>query len=126
MMDWKEKRKQIDKELKTKVVPILRQKGFTGTYPHFRRITEKKIDVLAFQFSQWGPQFYVEIAVASSKGVTLLDGKHFPPDIIKHNHCGQRARIGDNPFDFENEQFDLVVDKVITSLTEGEEWWIRN
>jgi len=36
-MDWKEK-KQIDKELKAKVVPILRQKGFTGTYPHFRRM----------------------------------------------------------------------------------------
>ena len=86
-MDWKEKRKQIDKELKAKVVPILRQKGFKGTYPHFRRITEKKIDILAFQFSQWGPQFYVEIAVAPSNGVNLLDGKHIPPDIVKHNHC---------------------------------------
>jgi len=125
-MEWKEKRKLIDKELKAKVVPILKQKGFKGTYPHFRRITEKKIDILAFLFGQWGPQFYVEIAVAPSKGVTLLNRKHFPPEIVKHNHCGHRRRIGDNPFDFENEQFDVVADKVIASSNEGEEWWIKN
>ena len=73
-----------------------------------------------------GDRNYIEIAVAPSTGVTLLDGKHFPPDKIKHNHCGVRARIGDDPFDFENEQFDVVAEKVITSLAEGEQWWRKN
>ncbi len=125
-MEWKDKRKEIDKELKSTVVPVLRHMGFIGTYPHFRRKTEEKIDILAFQFSQWGPQFYVEIAIAPKGGVTLLDGQHFPPDTIKHNHCGLRTRIGHNPFDFENEGFKEIAIKVIESLTEGEDWWIMN
>jgi hypothetical protein len=122
-MDWKEKRKQMDKDIKAKIVPLLRDKGFKGSFPHFRRIHEKAIDVLSFQFSQWGPQFYVEIASAPATGVTLLDGTHFPPEIVKHNHCGDRTRIGNAPFDMEREDNQKIIEKIIKSLPEGEAWW---
>jgi hypothetical protein len=35
------------KEIKSKVVPVLRNKGFRGRYPHFRRFTKERIDLLS-------------------------------------------------------------------------------
>jgi hypothetical protein len=125
-MDWKEKRKKMDDELKSKVVPFLRAKSFKGSLPHFKRKFSNKIDILGFQFSQWGPQFYIEIATAPADGITLLNGNHFPADKIKYYQCNKRTRIGDQPFDFENENFEEVADRVLKFLREAEEWWSKN
>ncbi|MEX2174453.1 MAG: DUF4304 domain-containing protein [Pirellulaceae bacterium] len=35
--------------------------GFRGSFPHFRRVGGRRIDLLTFQFSMFGGQFVVEV-----------------------------------------------------------------
>ena len=48
-------------EYKRVVVPILRELGYSGTFPHFRRTRGKRVALLGFQFSSWGGKFCVEV-----------------------------------------------------------------
>ncbi len=113
----------MDEFLKVHVVPILRSKGFKGSFPNFKRSVSHKVDILNFQFSQWSALFYINIGSAPIEGVTFLDGTHYPSENIKVYQCRNQRRIGNNSFDFENENFEDVVSDVIKSLPEAEEWW---
>lgn len=44
----------MDTALKQIVIPILREQGFKGSLPHFRRVNENKIALITFQFNRWG------------------------------------------------------------------------
>ena len=123
MGDWKLKRQKMDVALKSRVVPLLRKMGFRGSYPHFRRILEHRVDTIGFQFSQWGPQFYVEIGVAEPDGNTLLDGTNFPPTSLKYYQCPERARLGELPFDFDERPADPIADLVINLFVAAESEW---
>ena len=123
MSDWKTKRQQMDAALKCHAVPLLRNLGFKGSYPHFRRILNERVDTIGFQFSQWGPQFYVEIGVADPNGYTLLDGIHFPPSTLKYYQCPVRVRIGDLPFDFEELPVDSVAEAARNSINAARSDW---
>ena len=59
-------------ELKITVIPKLRAQGFKGSYPHFRRIVENRVDLLTFQHDRWGGGFVIEIARAPAGGITTL------------------------------------------------------
>ena len=123
MGDWKTKREQMDAALKCHAVPLLRNLGFKGSYPHFRRILNERVDTIGFQFSQWGPQFYIEIGVANPNGYTLLDGTHFPPSKLKYYQCSERARIGELPFDFETLPADSVAEAATTAIDAARSDW---
>ncbi|MEY8738422.1 DUF4304 domain-containing protein [Bacillales bacterium AN1005] len=56
-------RKKMDNALKQVVIPTLREQGFKGSLPHFRRINENNIDLITFQFNKWGGSFIVELAL---------------------------------------------------------------
>ncbi len=43
-------------------IPQLREHGFTGTYPHFRREKADCIELLSFQTNAWGGSFTVEVS----------------------------------------------------------------
>lgn len=115
----------MNESLKMQVVPILRNEGFKGSFPHFRRSRAEFIDIIGFQFSSWSPQFYVEIALAPIEGITLLDGQFFPPEKVKHYHTGLRRRIGPPGFgfDYSNENYSAVSETVIASLDQAKIWW---
>lgn len=129
MGDWKLKRKAMDSALKSGAVVLLRELGFKGTYPHFRRSLAERLDTIGFQFSQWGPQLYVELGVADADGFTLLDGTRFPPKTLKYYECPARKRIGENPFDFEVQAIELVAARVLASIdaahSEWESMWLH-
>ncbi len=55
-------RRLMTEELKKTAIPVLKQKGFKGSFPHFRRISDDKIDLLMFQFDKYGGGFIVEIS----------------------------------------------------------------
>ncbi|NLT50592.1 MAG: DUF4304 domain-containing protein [Ignavibacteria bacterium] len=55
-------RRLMTDELKKTTLPVLKQKGFKGSFPHFRRISDDKIDLLMFQFDKYGGGFIVEIS----------------------------------------------------------------
>jgi len=129
MSDWKLKRKAMDSALKSGAVVLLCELGFKGTYPHFRRFLNERIDTIGFQFSQWGPQLYVELGVADPDGITLLDGTRFPAKTLKYYECPARKRIGDNPFDFGVQTTDSIGERVRASIDaarlEWETMWLH-
>jgi hypothetical protein len=124
-MSWKEKRIKIDKEIKSYIVPILREKGFKGSYPHFQRKLDTYIQIIGFQFSQFGADFYIEIGTTSYDGVDIYGGKHIPAEKVKFYQAKNRKRIGKQPFSFENEKYSDVIQDIINSLPEIDAWWIE-
>ena len=57
-------RSRMEIALKALVIPVLRERGFTGFMPHFRRITAEYVHLISFQFDQYGGGFVIEVAIA--------------------------------------------------------------
>ncbi|MBX9939237.1 MAG: DUF4304 domain-containing protein [Candidatus Obscuribacterales bacterium] len=52
---------RMREQLRREVLPYLRSLGFKGSLPHLRRVHEKGIDLLCFQFNKWGePKLVLE------------------------------------------------------------------
>ena len=87
-------REEMEAALKTIVVPALRERGFTGSFPHFRRITGS-VELLTFQFDRNGGGFLVESAKAANTEFVTHWGKRVP--VLKLTawdlHPNQRRRI---------------------------------
>jgi hypothetical protein len=67
------------KIMRTVFVPALVERGFRGPFPHFRRITKQRMDILTVQFNRHGGSFVLEIAQCDPSGVTTYWGKHIEP-----------------------------------------------
>jgi hypothetical protein len=122
--------------LKETVVPMLRDMGFSGSFPHFRRVREKQIDLLTFQFNRYGGSFVVEVAFCAPDGFMTHWGEHIPPNKVRAHdiHPGQRLRLGSHPpekadhwFYYEPERSDVYTDTAVELLpllrAEGEQFW---
>jgi Domain of unknown function (DUF4304) len=59
-----EKRRAMDEALKKVSVPLLRDRGFKGAFPHLYREVGSHVDLLMFQFRLDGSSFVVEISYA--------------------------------------------------------------
>lgn len=81
--------------LKEIVVPRLRERGFRGSFPHFRRPTDRQIELLSFQFDRNGGGFVIEISRCPPGGITTYWGKEIPPDkVTPHDlHPDERQRL---------------------------------
>ncbi len=44
------------------VISDLIQKGFTGEYPHYKKVYDDRIELLVFQKNNWGNSFTIEIS----------------------------------------------------------------
>lgn len=82
--------------LREHVIPILREMGFKGSYPHFRRITDSQIDLLTFQFNKYGGEFVVEISNCPPDGYKTTWGAHIGPKQVKAHDTepNERRRLG--------------------------------
>lgn len=60
-------KKRMISVLNTIVVPEIRKRGFKGSFPHFRKISEDKIDLITFQFDRYGGGFVIEVGVCSAE-----------------------------------------------------------
>jgi len=91
----KELRNGLEAELKSKVVPVLREMGFKGSMPHFRRVTSSAIELLTFQFDRNGGGFVIEISRCGLEGITMHWGEKIPPNkVTAHDmHPDKRYRI---------------------------------
>lgn len=55
-----ELREKVNREIKTVIIPELRNLNFKGSFPHFRRIFDNgKVDYLSFQFNRYGGSFVI-------------------------------------------------------------------
>jgi len=122
--------------LQETVVPTLRDIGFSGSFPHFRRIRDTQIDLLTFQFNRYGGSFVVEIAFCAPGGFTTHRGKHIPPNEVQARdiHPTQRLRLGSHPpdkadhwFYYEPERAGVYTDTAVELLpllrSEADRFW---
>ncbi|MDR9794094.1 MULTISPECIES: DUF4304 domain-containing protein [Aeribacillus] len=125
--------------LKKIVVPYLREHGFKGSFPHFRRKNEDNIDLITFQFNRYGGSFVVVLAICPIEGVTTSWGEEIPPSKVTAHDVGidYRYRLTENIkesnetwFNYEDakneEDFDLVASRVLSLLHVSDRNWIKN
>lgn len=118
--------------LKSIVVPALRHRGFTGSFPHFRRLGTKQIDLITFQFDKWGGGFVVEISKCGTDGVTMPWGERISPKkVTAHDlHPKARIRLGcegpstEDWYRYDNgNTLESVAHEVVQQLDKAEKWW---
>lgn len=93
--------------LKKIVIPVLREKGFKGSFPHFRRISGNKIDLITFQFNRWGGSFIVELASCPLEGTTMDWGEKVLPNKVTAHHINERFRLGAKSMEEDGQWFDF-------------------
>jgi len=89
-------RKKMVKNLFDIVIPVLRQKGFKGSFPHFRRLAIDRINLLTFQFDRSGGVFVIEITNCQPNGFTTSWGTKIEPNKLTAHDLFNRKRIQSN------------------------------
>ncbi len=123
------------------VIPLLRERGFSGSFPHFRRLSEDGIDLLSFQFDKWGGGFLIEISKCGSSGIRTHWGEEIPADKVRaiDNPPDKRLRLkpGEGAsrgdwFRFDqhslfksSKRFARAARSVLPYLEDAEDWWKR-
>ena len=116
------------------LVPVLRQRGFTGSFPHLRRIARDRIDLVSVQFDKWGGGFVVEVAKSAADGFTTHWGEKIAPGKVKAHdlHPNERLRLGakgsedDHWFRYDTGgTVEAVAQDVVSCLEQAETWWAR-
>jgi len=118
--------------LKRIVVPSLRGRGFSGSFPHLRRLMPDRIDLFTFQFDRHGGGFVIEIGQCGPAGVTTHWGKQILPNKVKawdlHPDNRQRLQPGsgsgtDSWFRFDFYGVDTTAESVLPFLERTETWY---
>ena len=133
-MERKQKRQKIDRAIKEITIPFLREQGFKGSLPHFRRQKSDGINLLTFQHSLYDTKFVVEIANCPSDGITTHWGKQIPKNKVTAHDMGERLRLGsqkhnaDYWFDYGKKSLfgDInkkIANEIIELWNEAELWW---
>jgi hypothetical protein len=113
---------------------MLRESGFTGFYPHFRRVHVTYIELLTFQFDVNGGGFLIEISRCGIGGITTQAGKHIPASEVRtwDIHPNDRFRIKpgegsgtDSWFRFDDGNYDSVAHEVLAKLPVAQDYWSR-
>jgi hypothetical protein len=64
--------------LKEHTFPLLKEQGFTGKHPNFRRKLDNYIELISFQTNKWGGSFTIEVSAifpnSQKNNYTLYDG----------------------------------------------------
>ena len=92
-----EERKEMDRALKEAFIPELRNRGFKGSMPHFRRILKDRVDYLTIQFNSAGGGFVVEIAKSGPNGIESGFGSELSVQKLSVQYFGKRLRLGSKP-----------------------------
>jgi len=119
--------------LKKLFVPALRERGFEGSFPHFRRIGKSQIDLVTVQFDRHGGGFVIEISKCAPEGIVTPWGAQIPPNRVRawDLHPNDRRRLGSPRqgkdgywFRFDNgTPPDVVAKSATLFLSEADLWW---
>jgi len=131
------KKAEMVSSLQKLFVPALRERGFKGSLPHFRRPTVDRIDLLTIQFDKWGGGFVIEISNCAPEGIVMSWGKHIPPSRVRAWDVNpkHRPRLGSlkrgehgHWFRFDGwrrwKGTDSVAKEAVSYLQEAEQWWL--
>jgi len=132
-------RDKMIKKLNEIVVPNLRQCDFRGSFPHFRRLTVDKINLLTFQFDRNGGGFVIEVANCNRGDFKTPYGLEIKENKLTAHDLNKRKRIQSNmktqnsstedwfrydkkTFGFGN-IFENVCKDVLSKLCFAEDYW---
>ena len=77
---------------KSRFVPALRERGFVGAFPHFRRPRPERLDLLTVQFNKYGGSFVVELGRCGPEGLTEGPWQDLPVEKINVGHLFHERR----------------------------------
>ena len=64
--------------LKEHTFPLMKERGFTGKHPNFRRKLDNCIELISFQANKWGGSFTIEVSAvfpgSADSNYTLYEG----------------------------------------------------
>lgn len=139
MVGTAEERKGMIESLKRLTIPVLRESGFRGKFPHFYRIGDARTDLLTFQFDKYGGGFVTEISSAPPGDFDTGWGEVVPPNKLHVAHMSPSDRFrlgakrpdGDHWFRYDRGKlfrrrpsFDELASHVAELITsQGEDWW---
>jgi hypothetical protein len=89
-----DRRREVDTQVKRLTVPLLRQRGFKGSYPHFYREIDGHVDLLMFQFRLDGSRFVVEISFADRNRKNVYFRPETPVNRLQVSATTKRHRLG--------------------------------
>lgn len=89
----------MNQALKDVVVPVLREHGFKGSLPHFRRLLPERIDLFTFQFDLHGGGFVIEIGQCEPDGFMTHWGKQIEPSKVTAWDVSPKKRARIQPSD---------------------------
>lgn len=133
-MTGNERRDKMDLAIKEIIIPFLREQGFKGSYPHFRREKDNMLNLLTFQFSTSGPKFVVEIANCPITGFNPGWGNDLKPSECRVYYMSKRLRVGSIKngsgywYDFSKglllrDIYKKRAKEVLSNWEEAEDWW---
>jgi len=115
------------------VGPVLRGRGFTGSFPHFRRQAQTTIDILTVKLDGTRGRFAVLLATCGIDGFTVSPVRHVSPDRVTafnvepHVRLGQTAGNPDHWFHFDvavQDSCDRAARDVLPLLdSQAEDYW---
>ena len=79
--------------LKAHLFPELRQRGFKGSFPHFRRESPDRIDFVMIQFRRGGGGLAINIGQSGPKGMAEGPWAELPVEKLTVGHLSARSRI---------------------------------
>jgi hypothetical protein len=128
-----ELRKQMDNMLKSDFVPQLRELGFKGTYPHFRRVELDRGDFLSFQFYKYGGRFCIHIGYWNSHEYAPSPDRSIGLDKLTAIELPHTNRLRVVPpfsihwfgFKFSGGRVERCFRQVANRLPEMKRWWAR-
>ncbi|NJN54796.1 MAG: DUF4304 domain-containing protein [Anaerolineae bacterium] len=91
-------RKQMDKALREIFVSGLRQDGFKGTFPHIRRMTETRVELISFQYGRIGGTFAVNLGVCDLDGIISF-GRKIPAKKVRAFDVKCERLTPESPYD---------------------------
>ena len=134
---------------KSRFIPALRERGFVGAFPHFRRTLAGRVDYLMVQFYSVGGSFIVELGRTGPDGFTEGPWAALPIEKITAAHLADRRRLtprdlhggwhgpewfvfGPRMYDDDEpprpqDHYDAVADEALKAVVEvGEPWLARD
>lgn len=101
--------------LKANLVPELRNLGFRGSFPHFRRSRDGRNELLTIQLDRYDSgKFVIELGVVPLGDFTTYYGKTITPNKLTAHDLGERLRLGaetkdgDHWFNVESEPIEQI------------------
>ena len=135
-----EERTEMINALKEIFIPVLREKNFRGSFPHFRRTKNGRTNLLTFQFDRDGGRFVIELANWNEPEFKTSWGKEIPLSKLTAHDLNERQRIypdsikedkgKDSWFRYDNisfgdnkDKYQVIARKVVERLPIMEQYW---